>query len=108
MVDERRVLLGVEHLEQGRGRVAAEVVAQLVDLVEHEHRVAAGAAAQPLDDLAGQGADIGAPVAADLGLVPDTAQGQAVERPSHGPRHRLAQGGLAGPGGTDKTQDGAA
>ena len=36
---ERAVLLGVEHLEQRRGRIAAHVDADLVDLVEDEHRV---------------------------------------------------------------------
>ena len=39
MVAERRVLLGVEHLQQRRGGVAPEVGAELVDLVEHEDRV---------------------------------------------------------------------
>ena len=38
VVGEVVVLLGVEHLEQGAGRIAAEVLAQLVDLVEHEQR----------------------------------------------------------------------
>ena len=41
VVAERGVLLGIEHLEQRRGRIAAEVHAELVDLVEHEHRVLA-------------------------------------------------------------------
>ena len=41
VVAEGVVLLRVEHLEQRRGRIAAEVGAHLVDLVEHEHRVAA-------------------------------------------------------------------
>ena len=40
VVLERVVLLGVEDLEQRRGRVAAEVHAHLVDLVHHEDRVA--------------------------------------------------------------------
>ena len=39
VVGERVVLLGVEHLEQRRRGIAAEVVPELVDLVEHEHRV---------------------------------------------------------------------
>jgi hypothetical protein len=54
VIAERRVLFGVEHLEQRRRRIAAEVVAELVDLVEDEHRVPRLGAAQPLDDLAGQ------------------------------------------------------
>ena len=40
VVREGEVLLRVQDLEQGRGRVAPEVRAHLVDLVEHDHRVA--------------------------------------------------------------------
>jgi hypothetical protein len=39
VVAERRVLRRVEHLEQGRARVAAPVGADLVDLVEEDDRV---------------------------------------------------------------------
>jgi hypothetical protein len=39
VVDEVLVLLGVEDLEHRRGRVTAHVGGELVDLVEHEHRV---------------------------------------------------------------------
>ena len=39
VVAERVVLGRVEHLEQGRRRVAAPIGADLVDLVEHDHRV---------------------------------------------------------------------
>ena len=92
VVAERVVLLGVEHLEQRRRRVAAEVAAELVDLVEHEHRVAGARAAAGPHDLAGHRADIGAAVAADLGLVVHAAErharrtcgpvARAIERPS--------------------------
>ena len=40
VVVEGVVLLRVEHLEQRRRGVAAEVGAELVDLVEQEHRIA--------------------------------------------------------------------
>jgi hypothetical protein len=40
VVLELRVLLGIEHLEQRRGRITAEVLAELVDFVEQEQRVA--------------------------------------------------------------------
>jgi len=33
------ILLGIEHLEQRRSGIAAEVLAELVDLVEQEQRV---------------------------------------------------------------------
>ena len=95
VVLEGVVLLGVQHLEQGGGRVAAEVRADLVHLVEHEDRVLALRAAQPLDDLAGQGADVGAAVAADLRLVAHAAQADAVELAAHGGGDGLAEAGLA-------------
>ena len=40
VVAELPVLFRVKHFEQRRGRIAAEVGADLVDLVEHDHRVA--------------------------------------------------------------------
>src|SRR3546814_7344788 len=39
VIVERGVLLGVEHLEKRRRRIAAPVGAELVDLVEEEERV---------------------------------------------------------------------
>ncbi|MPM47184.1 hypothetical protein SDC9_93892 [bioreactor metagenome] len=36
MVPEGVVLLGIQHLQQGGGRVAPEVVAQLVDFVQQQ------------------------------------------------------------------------
>ena len=46
VVAEGGVLLGVEHFEQGAGRVAAEIAAELIDFVEHEDRVVGAGAAQ--------------------------------------------------------------
>ena len=43
VVGERVVLLGIEHLEQRRRGVAAEVVTDLVHLVHHEDGVDRGA-----------------------------------------------------------------
>jgi hypothetical protein len=73
MIVEGVVLLGVEHLEQRSCRITAKVGAHLVDLVEQEQRVVAAHLLQALHDLAGQGADIGAAVAANLGLVAHAA-----------------------------------
>ena len=38
VIAERVVLLRIENLEQRRRRIAAIVVSELVDLVEHQHR----------------------------------------------------------------------
>ena len=79
VVAERVVLRRVEHLEQRGRRVAAPVGADLVDLVEHDHRVHRPGVAQRADEPAGQRADVRAPVAADLGLVADAAERHAHE-----------------------------
>jgi hypothetical protein len=55
--------------------------------------------------LPGQGADIGPPVAADLGLVMDAAERDADELPFHRPGDRLAERGLADARRADETQD---
>ena len=105
VVDEGVVLLGVEHLEQRRRGIAAEVGAELVDLVEHEDRVVRAGVAQALDDAAGQRADVGAAVAADLRLVAHAAERDADELAAHGARDRAAERGLAGARRPDEAQD---
>ena len=81
MVAKFVVLLLVEHLEQGGGRVAAEIAPELVDLVQHEDRIARFDAADGLDDAPGQRADIGAAKTANLALVADPTQAHADEAP---------------------------
>ena len=53
VVVEAVILLGIEHFEQRRGWIAAEVGAHLVNLVEQEQRVRRLRLAHRLDDLAG-------------------------------------------------------
>ena len=98
MVGEAVVLLRVEHLEQRRGRIAAEVGPELVDLVEH-HDGVHRPRLHRLDDPAGQRAHVRAPVPADLGLVAHAAEGEPHELAADGPRDGLAEGGLADAGG---------
>ncbi len=108
IVAEGPVLLGVEHLEQRRGGIALDARAELVDLVEHHDAVPRARLAQRLDDVAGQRADIGAPVAADLGLVMDAAQARAHEFAPGRLGDRLAERRLADAGRADEAQDRAA
>src|SRR3954467_8770048 len=105
VVAERRVLRRVEHLEQGGARVAAPVGADLVDLVEEDHRVHGAGVAQGTDEPSRQRADVGAAVAADLGLVAHAAERHADELPAHRPRDRLPDRRLARAGRTDQRQD---
>ena len=105
VVGEGVVLLRVEHLEQRRRGVAAEVHRHLVDLVEQEHRVARARLLHHLDDLAREGADVGAAVAADLGLVAHAAEREPHELAVRGAGDRAGERGLADAGRPDEAQD---
>ena len=107
MVVERRVLLWVEHFEEGGRRVAAPVRAEFVDLVEQEERVRGFRLLHPLNDLARHRADVGPAMSADLGLVTHAAQRHPHEVPSGRPGDRLAEGGLAHPWGAHQAEDGS-
>ena len=74
MVDERVVLLRIEHLEQGRGRIPTEVRGHLVDLIQEEDRVDGPRLLHHLDDLSGERSDVSPAVAADFRLVADAAE----------------------------------
>ena len=104
VVPEGGVLLPVQHLQQGRGRVAPVVVAQLVDLVQQDQGVAAARLADGVDDPAGHGPHIGLPVASDVRLVADAAQRDAGQLAVHGFRHGHGDGRLAHAGGAHQTQ----
>ena len=105
MIGERVVLLGVEHLEQRRRRVAAEVVTDLVDLVHHEDGVDGRRLLHALDDLPGERADVRAPVTADRRLVVHAAERDAVELAPERPRDAAAERRLADAGRPDEAED---
>ena len=77
VVGEGRVLLGIEHLEQRRRRVAVQADAELVHLVQHQHAIARPGLAHGLDDVARHRADIRAAMPADLGFVMHAARSSA-------------------------------
>ncbi len=108
MVGEAVVLLRVEHLQQRGGRVAAIVLAKLINLVEQDHRVGGADAPQLLDDPAGLRADVGAAEAPQLGFVAHAAKAHAHEAAAEGAGDALAQAGLAHAGRANKRQDGLA
>src|SRR5204863_70019 len=105
VVAEVFVLLRVEDFEQGRGRVAAKVVAELVYLVEDEDRIGGFGPADGLDDAPRQRADVGAAVAPYLGLVVDAAEGHAGEGAAQGAGDALGQAGLAHARRADEAED---
>ncbi len=73
------VLLGIEDFEQRRSRIAAEVGSHLVYFVEKEDRVLGAGALHVLNDLAGQCADVGAAMPANLCLIAHSAEREANE-----------------------------
>ena len=102
---EGRVLLRVEDFEQRRSRVAAEVGGHLVHFVEQEDRILGPGPLHRLDDLARQGADVGAAMAANFGLVAHAAQGKPDELASSGLGDRHAERGLADARRPGKAED---
>ena len=107
MITERVVLGRVEHFEQGRGRIATEVRADLVHLVEHDDRVHGPCLTQGTHQASGLGPDVGTTVTTDFGFVTHTAQGDPDELASHGTSDRLPERRLADAGGTDEGQNGS-
>ena len=107
VIDEHEVLLGIEHFEQRGGRIAAEVHRHLVDFVQHENRILGAGLLHHLNDLAGQRADVGAAVAADLGFIPHATEGHANELAAGGLGNRHSQRSLADAGRSDEAEDGA-
>ena len=105
MIAEGGVLLRVEDFQQGRRGVAAEIRADLVDLVHHEDRVAGPGLLDALDDAAGQGAHVGPAVAPDLGFVANAAERDPDELPAQRPRDRFPQRRFADARWADKAED---
>src|SRR5438105_10259668 len=102
VIAELTVLLGIQHLEQRGGRIAAEVGADLVDLVEHDHWVARAGGAHRLDDPSRERADVRAPMSADLGLVTARAEPHAAELAVQRARDPAPARGLAHTRPSDK------
>ena len=50
MIHEHEILFRIEHFEQRRRRVAAEIGGHLVDFVQHEHRIAHAGLLHHLDE----------------------------------------------------------
>merc|ERR1719502_585157 len=107
MVGEGVILRWIQHLEQRRGRVPADVAPELVDLVEQDDGICAARLADGLDDGSGHGPDVRSTMAANLCLVVHASKRNAPEAPVEGGGDRPSERGLAHAGGTDQEQNGA-
>src|SRR5207248_2655202 len=86
-------------------RIAAEVGAHLVDLVDHQQWVVGAGVAHGPDDHAGQRADVRAAMTADLGLVADAADADALEGTPERARDRSPERGLPHAGRSHEAQN---
>ena len=105
VVAEGGVLLRIERFEQRRAGIAAEIASDLVDFVQHEDRIFRLRAADALDDLSGQSADVGAAMAADFRFIVHAAERDADELAAQGARDRLAERSLADSWRSDEAED---
>src|SRR5438093_2633554 len=65
VIPESRILLWIERFQQRRRGVTAKIAPDFVDFIEHENWIFGFRAANSLDDLPRQRADIGAPMTAN-------------------------------------------
>ena len=91
VVHKAVVLFRVQHFQQGRRGVPAEIHAHLVHFVQQKDRVLGSGFLHHLDDLPRQGSDIGPAMPPDLGLVPDSSQRQPDELASGSPGYGTRQ-----------------
>src|SRR5579885_2942336 len=89
------VLLRVKDFQQRGCRVAPEVRADLIDLIEDEERVGGAGGRHGLENAARQRADVGTPMPANFGLVVNAAQREAHKLAVQRLRDRAAKRGLA-------------
>src|SRR6202011_6314237 len=101
------ILRRVEDLEQRRRRITAPVTADLIDLIEHDHRVTGPGFLEGAGDPARQGTDIGPPVTADFRLVVNATQRDAGELATQRAGNGLTQRGLAHARRSDQGDEGA-
>src|ERR1700676_1623903 len=79
--------------------------AQLVQFVQHHHRIARPCLADRLDDVAGQSADISAPMPAYLAFIVDAAEAEPNEFAIGRASDTLAKRSLADAGRADEAKD---
>ena len=83
MIPEGAVLLTVQYLQQCRCGVSPHIVAQLIDLIQHQQWIHGAAADKALHNAAGHSAYVGLAMAADVRFIPHAAQTDTAELAVH-------------------------
>src|SRR5262245_12456159 len=89
------VLRWIENLQKCRRRIATEVPAHLVDLVQHQYGVIHVGAPHGLNDPPRKGSDIGPAMASQFRFIMHAAQAEPFERATHGSGDGLPKTGFA-------------
>ncbi|MPM69869.1 hypothetical protein SDC9_116817 [bioreactor metagenome] len=105
MVDKGAVLFTVKDLQQSGGRVPFIVVAEFVNFVKQDERIAALCLFHNRHDSAGHGADIGFSVSSDFCFIMNATQGNTDIFPSDRTCDGFCNGGFADTGRSDETND---
>ena len=105
VIIERLVLLRIQHLQQRRRRIAAEVAGHLVDLIQQQHRIHRPRLLHRLHNFSRQRPNVRAPVPANFRLVPHPTQRNPRKLPPHATRDAPRQRRLPDPRRTHETQD---
>ena len=105
MVPIGTVLLSVQDFQKRRTGVTPVVGAHFIDFVQKQHRVGGSGLGHSGHDPPGHGTDIGLPMAPDVRLVMDTAQGNTNHFPVHAPGNGIRNGGFAHTGRAHQAQD---
>ena len=104
-VGELAVLFAVQHLQKRGSRVASEIAANLVDLVQKDHRGVRFGLFDRGQNSSRHRADVGFSVAADLRLVANASQRDAHVLPFKRLRNRPDDGRFAGSGRSEKADN---
>ena len=95
VIGEGGVLLRVQHFEQGRAGVAAEVAAHFINLVENDDGVRHAHLFNLGNNAAGHGPHVGFTVPANFGFVAHAPQAHADVLAPHGRRNAAPKRGFA-------------
>src|SRR5438132_293420 len=105
MILEHVVLFRIENFQQRRTRIAAKVRAELVYLIEQQHRVYGSGFLHHLNNLARQSADVSASVTANLSFIPHAAKAEPHKLATSSSRDRFPQTRFANSRRTDETEN---
>ncbi len=105
MINEVSVLFRIKNLKQNRGRISPEILAYLVDLIEHKTGIGYADPFDLADNTAGHGTYIGSAVSTDFRFIPQTSHGQTDKLPAQGGGHGLAYGSFSRTWRSGKTEN---